>query len=278
MIAEDAGIEKERLCRPIRSTEWGKTVYIIVLLHDYENEQVALALTAGADTCVPKAFDARALDAHLQVVQRFVDLQAKWASDRAELHRIARELALSHRRLEVLSLTDQLTGLGNRRSAIDALDRAWRQSERAGMPMSVIMLDIDHFKRVNDQFGHAAGDQVLADVAGALQKATRQGEGTYRMGGEEFLLLSTAPEIKQLVVIAERLRRRIAGLHIAYGEHVIQVTTSLGLAVREPEHEHVDALLSAADQALYAAKAGGRNCFYFNHNNRIRTIKATATG
>ncbi|MEA1053901.1 GGDEF domain-containing protein, partial [Lamprobacter modestohalophilus] len=107
--------------------------------------------------------------------------------------------------MEVLSLTDQLTGLGNRRSAIEALGQAWSVSDRSTQPMSVIMIDIDHFKRINDQFGHAAGDQVLADVAIALKALTREGEASYRMGGEEFLLLGSASDVKRLIVVAERL-------------------------------------------------------------------------
>ena len=216
VIGEDAGVEKDRLYRLIRSTEWGKKVYIISILGRCDSEQVTHALSAGADICVHKDIGTQELEAHLQVVQRFFDLQAKWENDRAELRRIANELALSHRRMEILSLTDQLTGLGNRRSAIDALGQAWSMSDRSNQPMSVIMLDIDHFKRINDQFGHAAGDQVLADVARALKDDTRQGEASYRMGGEEFLLLGsgvghqalTSSPIKRLIVVAERLRRR----------------------------------------------------------------------
>ncbi|MFP4601489.1 MAG: diguanylate cyclase [Halochromatium sp.] len=275
-IGEDAGIEKDRLCRLIRSTEWGKTVYLVSILDGYESEQVTQALSAGADTCIPEDIDEQALDAHLVVVRRFFDLQAKWEHDRAELRRIANELALSHRRMEVLSLTDQLTGLPNRRSAIEALGQAWSVSERSNLPMSVIMIDIDHFKRINDQFGHAAGDQVLADVAKALKADTRQGDSSYRMGGEEFLLLSSALDIKQIIVVAERLRRRIAALDIDCGGHRIQLSISLGAAQREAEHEHFDALLSAADKALYAAKSGGRNRVCFYHNKRIHSIDPNA--
>ncbi|MBK5930178.1 GGDEF domain-containing protein [Halochromatium salexigens] len=278
MIGEDAAVEKDRLCRLIRSTEWGKKVYIMSILDCCDSEQTTQALSSGADICVRQDIGTQELEAHLLVVQRFFDLQAKWEHDRAELRRIANELALSHRRMEVLSLTDQLTSLPNRRSAIEALGQAWSMSERTDQPMSVIMIDIDHFKHINDHFGHAAGDQVLTDVAKALKADIRQGEGIYRMGGEEFLLLSSLSDIKQLIVVAERLRRRIAALRIDYGEHEIQLSISLGVAQRGAEHDHFDALLSAADKALYAAKDGGRNRVCFYHNDRIHTINPSAQG
>ena len=278
VIGEDASIEKNRLCRLIRSTEWGKTVYLMVILDCCDNERVTQALSSGADTCLPEDIGEQTLDAHLVVVRRFFDLQAKWEHDRAELRRIANELALSHRRMELLSLTDQLTGLPNRRSAIEALGQAWSMSDRANRPMSVIMIDIDHFKNINDQFGHAVGDQALADVANALKADTRQGDSSYRMGGEEFLLLSSALDIKQIIVVAERLRRRIAALNIDCGGHHIQLSISLGAAQREAEHDHFDALLSAADKALYAAKNGGRNRVCFYHNQRIHSINPSARG
>ncbi len=272
VIGEDAHIEKDRLCRLIRSTEWGKKVYLISILDCCDSEQVTHALSSGADTCIRKDIGSHELEAHLLVVQRFFDLQTKWEHDRAELRHIANELALNHRRMELLSLTDQLTGLPNRRSAIEALGQAWNMSDRFEHPMSAIMIDIDYFKNVNDQFGHAVGDQVLIDVAHALRADIRKGEGCYRMGGEEFLLLSSIADIKQLIVVAERLRQRIAALRIQHAKHHIKLTISLGVAQREAEHESFDAVLSAADKALYAAKAGGRNRVCFLHGTRIHTI------
>ena len=195
---------------------------------------------------------------------------------RAELRRIANELALSQRKTELLSLTDQLTGLPNRRSAIAAIQHAWAMSERAGLPLSIIMIDIDHFKQINDGFGHAAGDKTLIEVAKTLRSNLRQDDHVYRIGGEEFLLLSSLSDIKQLIVAAERLRRHIAALRIDYQGQSIQVSISLGLARREASHQHYDALLSSADTALYAAKSGGRNRICYSRLQEIHDLGSSS--
>jgi diguanylate cyclase (GGDEF)-like protein len=198
-----------------------------------------------------------------------VQLQRHWETDRTELRRIANELALNQRKTELLSLTDQLTNLPNRRSAITAMERAWAMSERAGLPMAVIMIDIDLFKQVNDRFGHAGGDKALVQVAQALRDELRRDDEVYRMGGEEFLVLSPISDVKQLIIAAERLRRRIAALRIDHDGQTMQLSISLGLARREAEHADYDALLSSADTALYAAKSRGRNRICFARQQQI---------
>lgn len=261
-----------RLCRLIRSTEWGKSVYIMAVADNSDPDQIARAFDAGVDACIQHQIGPKELNARLVAIRRMVELQTTWQKDRAELRQIANELALSQRRMEVLSLTDELTELPNRRSALDAMKQAWSMSSRTQLPMSVIMIDIDHFKKVNDTFGHPAGDRVLMEVAKALRAEVRESEGIYRMGGEEFLLLSSTGGIKQLVIAAERLRRRIAALRIKQPDGAIQVTISLGLAEREPEHDHFDGMLVAADKALYAAKAHGRNCIFYARKEHVHHL------
>lgn len=274
IITEDEDRDKnEKLCRLIRSTEWGKAVYIMAIVDQSDCRQIAQVFRAGVDTCIQSQIAAPELNARLVAVRRLFTLQTTWQKDRADLRRIANELALSQRRMEVLSLTDQLTGLPNRRSAMAAMKQAWSMSIRSDLPMSVIMIDIDHFKKVNDTYGHAAGDRVLVEVAKALRSEVRESEGIFRMGGEEFLMLSSTGGIKQLVIAAERLRRRIAALSIDHDEETLRVTISLGLAEREPEHEHVDAMLVSADKALYAAKAYSRNCIFYYRKQNVQHLK-----
>lgn len=265
-----------KICELIRSTKWGQSVYLVAIMDNTDSDKITEVFRAGIDTFIPSQISAQELDARLQAAHRLVALQANWEKDRAELRRIANALAMSQRKMELASLTDQLTELPNRRSAMAAIQRAWAMSERAGLPMSIVMIDIDHFKRVNDSFGHAAGDKTLIEVAKVLRSELRQGDDVYRMGGEEFLLLSSTSDLKQLVIAAERMRRRIEALRIDHDDQIIQVSISLGLAQREPVHQHYDALLSVADTALYAAKAGGRNRICYSRQQQIHDLRATA--
>jgi diguanylate cyclase (GGDEF)-like protein len=270
--------KRDKLFRLIRSTEWGKSVYIITVLDEADSDNITRAFQAGIDAHIHRDIGADELESRLQAVRRLFDLQLTWQKDRAELRRIANELALSQRRTEVLSLTDQLTNLPNRRSALAAMQQAWRTSNRADMPMSVVMIDIDLFKNVNDTHGHAAGDKVLVDVAKVLRDDIRDGDSVFRMGGEEFLLLSSTSDLKQLVVAAERLRRRIETLTIEFEEKHIRVTISLGMAQREADQKDFDELLVAADQALYAAKSEGRNCICYYRRERVQKLNVPRQG
>lgn len=153
---------------------------------------------------------------------------------------------------------DPLTGLANRRQLDARLDAERARCLRHGEPLSVLMCDLDHFKRVNDLFGHAAGDVVLAAAADALAGELRASDVGARYGGEEFvaLLPETTPE--QALAAAERVRRRIAALHIDVGDAVLTVTVSIGIASLE-DGESGEALLARADAAMYRAKESGRN-------------------
>lgn len=264
--------KRHKLCRLLRSTEWGKSIYIISILDDADSEGITRAFQAGVDAHIQRDIGEDELNARLHAVRRLFELQRTWQKDRAELRRIANELAVSQRRTEVMSLTDHLTNLPNRRSALAAMEQAWRTSNEADTPMAVIMIDIDHFKHVNDTFGHAAGDHVLTEVAQVLRGDVRGGDSVFRMGGEEFLLLSSTSDLKQLIVAAERLRRRIEGLKIEFEDNEIRISISLGLAQREVEHKDFDALLIAADKALYAAKSNGRNCICFSRKQHIQKL------
>lgn len=266
----DLHAERDKLCRLIRSTEWGRSIYLMALFGDNDCERVTEAFRAGIDIAFRQSeISTQELDARLQAVRRVADLQLKSPKDRVEMRRITNQLALSQRRAELLSLTDQLTGLPNRRSALEAMQQAWQQEGHSERPMSVIMIDIDRFKQVNDTFGHAAGDKVLVDVAETLKRDIGQQEGVYRMGGEEFLFLSTGASFKELILTAERMRRRVAALEVSFEEQSLQVTISLGVAQRTEEHARFDALLVHADQALYAAKTGGRNRISVYRNKQI---------
>jgi diguanylate cyclase (GGDEF)-like protein len=159
-----------------------------------------------------------------------------------------------------LATIDGLTGLYQRHCVVRQAELELRSSQRNNWPMSVIMLDADHFKQINDQFGHAAGDTVLRTVAQKCHRSVRAGDIVGRYGGEEFLVLLPRTDSVEALVVAERVRKSIAESHIALQiGPTIPVSVSLGVASRAPSTRSLEELLSRADRALYLAKARGRN-------------------
>jgi diguanylate cyclase (GGDEF)-like protein len=161
--------------------------------------------------------------------------------------------------LQRLATTDALTGLPNRRQLMFAMETEVRRAGRSGRPLALALLDVDHFKAVNDTHGHPAGDEVLRCVADELLKVTRGGDVLGRFGGEEFAVLMPETSLAQARQAGERLRRAIASRTIAYPDGTIgRVTVSVGVALLAGE-EGSDHLISRTDAALYEAKANGRN-------------------
>jgi len=153
---------------------------------------------------------------------------------------------------------DPLTGLANRRSAERRLASDRARAMRQNEPLSVLMLDLDHFKRVNDQWGHAAGDLVLKATAQALCDEVRGADLPSRFGGEEFLTILPGTDATRAMEVAERIRQHMAGLVIAAPGDTIRITASIGIATIGADEE-VEQLVARADAALYGAKDGGRN-------------------
>jgi len=159
-----------------------------------------------------------------------------------------------------LARRDPLTGLSNRRAFEETLGRAFAHARGTGLALAVVAVDVDHFKAVNDRLGHAAGDLVLAAVAGRLAGALRDGDLVARIGGEEFAALLPGAGLAEAIEVAERLRLRVAGAPVVVrGGDALAVTVSLGCAALGPEDEEPVGLLARADARLYAAKGAGRN-------------------
>jgi diguanylate cyclase (GGDEF)-like protein len=176
-----------------------------------------------------------------------------------ELARLHRELCESNARLAQLSTTDALTELPNRRHLTSTLEREWKRSVRYGTPLSVVMADVDHFKAINDRFGHPAGDAVLKAIAERLTCGLRVTDTAGRYGGEEFMLILASPADGALRA-AERWRAAVETHEIALENEVrLHVTVSMGIASRSAAVTSPDELVAAADSALYAAKHAGRN-------------------
>lgn len=156
------------------------------------------------------------------------------------------------------ALEDELTGLGNKRALHAQLHREAERSLRNNTPLSVILLDLDYFKKINDTFGHVAGDQVLRTMAKTLKAHARQSDACFRYGGEEFLIVLESTQQIQAMLVAERLREAIEKQNFYFGNQHIPMTASFGVASYQ-SGELLEGLISRADKALYEAKSSGRN-------------------
>jgi hemerythrin len=173
-----------------------------------------------------------------------------------------RTLALSelNQRLETIAMTDVLTGLPNRRQAMTVLEREWQAATDSGAPMSCMMVDADGFKKINDTYGHDAGDVVLRELARRLQNAVRNDDVVCRLGGDEFLIICANTPLEGALLTAEKVRREVSALRVPAGNDFWAGSISVGAAARVPSMTNAEALLKAADQGVYIAKADGRNC------------------
>lgn len=252
-------LDGPELCQALRATEDGRRMHILLMADDHGEAQLARAYEVDADGYVPSTISAKGLRTRLNAAQRLVRLQNAWEKDRAQLRQIAAELAVANRRLANDALTDLLTGLPNRRSAMDQLEQAWSAASRSGAPLAVMVIDIDHFKHINDTYGHATGDAVLREAADTLRMSARRGDSVCRIGGEEFLVICPDTDLKAAMQSAERLRATLEAKRIAIGQAERTITASIGVAAREADTVDIDSLVSTADQALYAAKKAGRN-------------------
>lgn len=169
-----------------------------------------------------------------------------------------RQLAQALRRVEELALRDELTGLYNRRHLLDFVERAVATRERGGPSFTLAYCDLDHFKRVNDRFGHECGDRLLKAFSSAALSCVRNNDLVARLGGEEFVLILVDTDSQRAADIVERLRMRTANIRVSSAEPDYQVTVSAGLATHI-EDDTVDSILRRADGALYQAKEQGRD-------------------
>lgn len=256
MMPEMDGIE---LCRTLRRIESGRDIFFLLLTGRGGEDRVVEAFDAGVDDFVVKPFNTRILMARLKGGQRVIELKQHVEHERRTVRSQVAELGTLTRKLRSAALTDVLTELPNRRYAMKKLEQEWDSSVRNKKPLSLIMVDIDHFKKVNDQHGHDIGDLVLKETANVLRRQSRQGEEPARLGGEEFLVICSNTSGDQARACAERLRVAIESNHVAGGSFDGRVTVSLGVAERTPAMKTLYELVKAADEAVYAAKSAGRN-------------------
>lgn len=188
-----------------------------------------------------------------------VDAVCVTIADATEVSLTQDQLAAALTRLESTSRIDGLTQVANRGFWDERLQQELRRAERHDLPLSVILLDLDHFKRTNDSYGHQAGDEVLRQVAARIQETIRASDIVARYGGEEFGILLPHTGLPEALSVAERIRTRVAAAPVKFGKHALQATASLGVAEWRGQGD-ARALIGAADRALYRAKEEGRNC------------------
>ncbi len=242
-------VDGVELIRRIRGANLPWYPYILLITASEDQQQ---GLDSGADDFISKPIRPQQVLPRVRAGQRVVTLQESLREKNLQLNE-------SIDRLAKLAVADSMTGLLNRRAFREAAQREWRRTERYKLPLSCLMLDIDRFKRINDTYGHAAGDTVICRLAETLTQRFRDTDILCRYGGEEFCLLLTNTAIDDAVHMADRLRQLVAEIELPEISPNFSFTVSCGVAARSFNTLSVEALIDHADQALLVAKRTGRN-------------------
>ena len=258
MMPEPDGVE---LCRKVRAMTFSRDqtaeegpdaetapsqqyTYIILLSAKPQKEDMVTGLEAGADDYIVKPFNADELQARLRAGRRIVDLHNKLLTTQHKLRHLAR--------------IDFLTNIMNRRAIIERLKQEMARTKRWKASLCLAMLDIDHFKHLNDTYGHSFGDRVLVEFVGRVQSGLRAYDILGRFGGEEFLLIIPGSDSECAVEICERIRLSVGGNDLNISDQTLRITVSIGVAAWDGQAT-LDELITLVDDALYKAKGLGRD-------------------
>jgi len=241
MMPQMDGID---VCRELRKRGPEHYVYVLLVTAKTQQQDIVEGLEAGADDYLVKPYSIHELRARLRAGLRIVELQA--------------QLMQARDNFEFQATHDSLTGIWNREGIVQVLNRELARSDRQNNSVSIVMADLDHFKKINDTYGHLTGDCVLREAANRMRANSRVYDHVGRYGGEEFLVVLPGCSEEGALLQAERLRSCISETPIVTPEAPLRVTLSLGVACAGPRLEQKE-LLAAADQALYRAKRNGRD-------------------
>jgi two-component system, cell cycle response regulator len=241
MMPQMDGVE---VCRTVRQTGREPYVYILLLTARGQKTEIIQGLEAGADDYITKPFDLHELKARLRTGERIVELQ--------------QQLIGAREQLRVQATHDYLTGIFNHRAILAVMEKELARSRREGSSVAVMMADIDHFKRVNDTYGHQAGDIVIRETVRQMLASIRLYDSIGRYGGEEFVVIAPGCDLTSAMAQAERIREFVSAHAVQADSVAIQTTVSIGL-VTASDGPELSRILQAADEALYVAKKEGRN-------------------
>jgi two-component system cell cycle response regulator len=234
------------LLRELKATDGALRQYVVMLTSVATNEAKLEGFDGGVDDYVTKPFAVDELLARVRAGLRIVDLQ--------------RALIASNQRLELISTTDAVTGVRNRSWFDEELARAFSHAARYSRPLSLAVVDVDHFKGVNDRLGHPAGDAALRHVAARIAETLRKSDSLARIGGEEFAIILPETPLFDGLQVAEKIRAAVEGGGFEWDSKIVPLSASVGLAsVPYSRVDRGEYLLAAADAALYRAKGRGRN-------------------
>jgi two-component system cell cycle response regulator len=240
------GMEGVQICQRIRERKSRPYIYVLLLTARSEKRDLLRGLELRADDYLTKPFDSEELRARLLVGERILTLQD--------------DLILAREELRFRATHDVLTGIANRGAVMDALRNEMSRQVREHRSFGVILVDIDHFKNINDTHGHLCGDEVLQVVTRRMKECVRPYDTLGRYGGEEFLVIASAANERGTMALAERIRSAMESKPVVTQQGEVRVTASLGVAVSTSARDGDPLmLLRLADRALYAAKDKGRN-------------------
>jgi two-component system, cell cycle response regulator len=257
------GIDGIELCRRLRDKSRSYYHYILMVTSRTDEIDVVHALESGADDCLGKPFGEAELRARLLVANRILALQ--------------NELIHAREELRAQAMRDGLTGLWNRAAFLDLFQHELERAARANAHTGLLLLDLDNFKRVNDTYGHPAGDLVLKEVARRLRQNVRSYDFVGRYGGEEFFIALPGSDREQLCQRAEAIRNAICSEPVRVPQGDVPVSLSIGAAVADCGEKSVSDLLAIADIGLYKAKGAGRNRSVFCRKSRAAIRCANVT-
>jgi diguanylate cyclase (GGDEF)-like protein len=240
------GMTGPEICRKLRERKNGPYVYVILLTAMDKLHDLVQGIEAGADDYITKPFNSQELRARLRAGRRILDLQ--------------QELLAAQTELEIRATHDGLTGLWNHAAIIERLAGELDRATREKTPVGVILFDLDHFKQVNDTYGHIVGDQVLRESAHRINAVVRPYDVVGRYGGEEFLTVAPSCNLQSAAEIAERVRKALSATPVVIPAGQLLITVSAGVSAATVKNmREASALIDAADRALYRAKELGRN-------------------
>ena len=233
------GMSGLELCRKLKDLDRTRRTHVIMLTGNTDPEDVVAGLNAGADDYVRKPFDIDELYARVRAAARLIAMEDQ---------------------LRLQADRDELTGVWSRSAILNELRQSLTRTSREETPLSIALTDVDHFKQINDRYGHGTGDVALRGIAKLLGESVRPTDFVGRYGGEEFLIVLPGCISSEAFEIAERIRKHTAEREIATSVGSLKLTVSIGVATAAAATQYIEQFINTADQALYRAKDAGRNC------------------